>query len=448
MPEYEIKSIRTKFIIISTLSFCAVMLLMGGFVYLFSTITIRNEARQIMYRIVENDGDLPAALEDQESFSKKVSDGDSKDEEIDWSLRGIFGLDSLFGESPDYIYTTRYFSVLFNENQSVEEIKASHIAYIDEEEAVEYARAALTRFRSFGNFGRYYYDVSPRDNGGTIVIYLDRTTQVAFAHRILFAVLILLGAGTILAFFMMRIFSKDVVKTEIENAERQKQFITNASHELKTPLAVISANTEMIEMISGENEWTQSTMRQVARMNGLIGNLVKIVRAQEIDKGELAEQNIAPFVRETAESFSAVAAGEGKRMEMEIEDPVILRSDESKIRQLVSILVDNAVKYCDEAGLIRVTLARGGKAAVLTVVNTYADGASVDYSRFFERFYREDEAHTIGEIHTGSTADSNKSGYGIGLSIAESLLKSVRGSIQVSWKDGNIIFTCRLPQIK
>jgi len=445
MPEHQIKSIRTKFILISTLSFCAVMLLMGGFVYLFSTLTIRNEARQIMTRIAENDGDLPEIPQKDEDAGESASGTEEKQEDIDWSLRGIFGLDSLFGESPDYLYTTRYFFVLFNDDHTVEEIRTSHIAYIDRAEAEEYALAALNRFRNFGNLGRYYYYVAPRESGGTIVIYLDRTTQVAFARRVLFAVLILLGFGTILAFFMMRFFSKDVVRTEIENAERQKQFITNASHELKTPLAVISANTEMQEMIGGENEWTQSTMRQVDRMNGLITNLVRIVRAQELDTGELVEQNIAPFAAETAESFSAVAAGDGKRLETAIEDPVMLRSDESKIRQLVSLLTDNAVKYCDEGGVIRVGLAKSGKAAVLTVSNTYAAGETVDYSRFFERFYREDEARTIKGKEAG---ENRKTGYGIGLSIVENLLKSIRGTIQVAWKDGEIIFTCRLPHLR
>ena len=440
MPEYEIKSIRKKFIMISTLSFCGVMLLMGGFIYLFSMLTIRNEVRQIMYWIVENDGDLP-----EQHHSEGVVSEDGNDEDIGWSLRGIFGLDRLFGESPDYLYTTRYFSVLFDENGEVEEIKASHIAYIDEEQAEEYARAALDRMIKFGNYGRYYYYVAERNTEGTIVIYLDRTTQVAFAQRILFAALILLGFGTLLTFFLMRVFSKDVVRGAIENVEKQKQFITNASHELKTPLAVISANTEMQEMISGENEWTRSTMRQVERMNGLIQNLVKITRAQEMDRGELVEQDIVPFVSETADSFAAVASGEGKKLEKRLEESLVMKTDEGKIRQLVSLLTDNAVKYCDAGGVIRVTLVRSGKAALLSVSNTFAAGEGVDCSRFFERFYREDESHTISKE---AAAGAGKNGYGIGLSIAENTVKALRGTIQASWKGGEITFSCRLPLLK
>ncbi|MBR0396669.1 MAG: hypothetical protein IJI10_00210, partial [Eubacterium sp.] len=102
MPEHQISSIRKKFIIISTLSFCAVMLLMGGFVYLFSTITIRNEARHIMNRIVDNDGDIPLLSEDEAEQGEEAYYFEGKEDDIDWSLRGIFGLDSFFGESPDY----------------------------------------------------------------------------------------------------------------------------------------------------------------------------------------------------------------------------------------------------------------------------------------------------------------------------------------------------------
>ena len=222
--------------------------------------------------------------------------------------------------------------------------------------------------------------------------------------------------------------------------EKQKQFITNASHELKTPLAVIKANTEMQEMLDGESEWSQSTLRQVDRMNGLIGNLVQIARAQERSAGAVRAIDIAPAVRETADSFVPVAVSAGKTLTREIPDSLILKADESRIRQLTSLLADNAVKYCDDGGAILIRLAHSGRNAVLTVSNDYAEGADVDYSRFFERFYRQDESRTIS---TDAHGAASKSGYGIGLSIAESIVKSMNGSIRVSWKDGRISFTCR-----
>ena len=457
MTEHEIKRIQNRFIMTSTLTLFCVMLIMGGFIYLFGTITIRNEAQQIMRYIVENDGDLPKpdTIQDNEEESHD-SDSDEEDtddpsftETMEWSLQSIFGVGDFFGETPDSYYTTRYFAVLFDESETVSLIKTSHIAYIEEEQAEEYARIALDRPFHFGNFGRYYYYCADRESGGTIVVYLDRTEQLSLMRRVLISVLSILGLGTFLSFFIMRLLSKGFVRTEVENVEKQKQFITNASHELKTPLAVIKANTEMQEMMDGESEWSQSTLRQVDRMTGLIGNLVQIARAQEMTDGELAPTDIAAAVSETADSFAPVAASDGKKLEKEIPDSLVTKSSDSSMRQLTSLLIDNAIKYCDDGGTIKVELTRSRRGAVLTVSNDYAEGANVDYTRFFERFYRQDEAHTIsaGTV-TGSSEGSSgertgKSGYGIGLSIAESLVKSMMGSIDVSWNKGRILFTCK-----
>ena len=457
MTEHEIKRIRNRFIMTSTLTLFCVMLIMGGFIYLFGTITIRNEAQQIMRYIAENDGDLPKpdAIQnnDEESQGSDTDSGDEHDnsftETMEWSLQSIFGVGDFFGETPDSYYTTRYFAVLFVENETVSVIKTSHIAYIDEEQAEEYARIALDRPFRFGNFGRYYYYCADRESGGTIVVYLDRTEQLSLMRRVLISVLSILGFGTFLSFFIMRLLSKGFVRTEMENVEKQKQFITNASHELKTPLAVIKANTEMQEMMDGESEWSQSTLRQVDRMTGLIGNLVQIARAQEMTDGELAPTDIAAAVSETADSFAPVAASDGKKLEKEIPDSLVIKSSDSSMRQLTSLLVDNAIKYCDDGGTIKVELARSRRGAVLTVSNDYAEGANVDYTRFFERFYRQDEAHTIlagtvaGSSEGSSGERTGKSGYGIGLSIAESLVKSMKGSIDVSWDKGRILFTCK-----
>ena len=457
MTEHEIKRIRNRFIMTSTLTLFCVMLIMGGFIYLFGTITIRNEAQQIMRYIAENDGDLPKpdAIQnnDEESQGSDTDSGDEHDnsftETMEWSLYSIFGVGDFFDETPDSYYTTRYFAVLFDENETVSVIKTSHIAYIDEEQAEEYARIALDRPFRFGNFGRYYYYCADRESGGTIVVYLDRTEQLSLMRRVLISVLSILGLGTFLSFFIMRLLSKGFVRTEMENVEKQKQFITNASHELKTPLAVIKANTEMQEMMDGESEWSQSTLRQVDRMTGLIGNLVQIARAQEMTDGELAPTDIAAAVSETADSFAPVAASDGKKLEKEIPDSLVIKSSDSSMRQLTSLLVDNAIKYCDDGGTIKVELTRSRRGAVLTVSNDYAEGANVDYTRFFERFYRQDEAHTIsagtvaGSSEGGSGERTGKSGYGIGLSIAESLVKSMKGSIDVSWDKGRILFTCK-----
>lgn len=444
MTEREVGAIRQKILLISTLSFFGVMVFMGGWIYLFSSLTIRNETQNILRYIAKNDGDLVFTDKHGDSRQPETDPRDQTvptyDERITWSLEDLFGIGDTFGDLAGRGYAARYFAVLYDPDGQIETIKSANMSYIDDDDAEEYAQIALNKGKEFGNFGRYYYHVADRENGGKIVIYLDHSAQIMSARRILVAALCLLTIGTLLAFFLMRIFSMWLVRNELENVDKQKQFITNASHELKTPLAVIRANTEMQEMLDGETEWTQSTLRQVDRMNGLIQNLVMIARARETEGMDIHEMNISPAVSESAEPFSAVASGEGKNLVLNVEDPVLIAADESRIRQITSLLTDNAVKYCDPQGTITVSLSKAGKGALLVVSNNYAEGVGVDYSRFFERFYRQDKAHTIGEGESGS---GSKNGYGVGLSIAESLVKSMKGTIGVSWKSGVISFTCK-----
>ncbi|MDD6550639.1 MAG: HAMP domain-containing sensor histidine kinase, partial [Lachnospiraceae bacterium] len=213
-----------------------------------------------------------------------------------------------------------------------------------------------------------------------------------------------------------------------------KQFITNASHELKTPLAVIKANTQVQEMMNGKDEWSESTMHQVDRMTGLIQNLVTIVRAEEKeDAGDRTDTDISEAIRDTVKSYAPVAENAGETLNQNIGDGIHMNAVESQIRQLATLLIDNAIKYCDEKGTIDVTVIQKGRGIRLSVSNSYADGKNVDYSKFFERFYRADQSHNV-----------DKGGYGIGLSIAESLVKQYNGSINASWKDGIITFDCIL----
>ena len=170
-------------------------------------------------------------------------------------------------------------------------------------------------------------------------------------------------------------------------------------------------------------------------MNGLIRNLVMISKAQELeDKTELGSIDVTSVVEESVKTFEPVASQEGITLVTELASDVTMTADASKIMQLTTILVDNAIKYCDEKGTVSVNLVQPKKGSVrLSVTNSYKDGENVDYNKFFERFYREDKSHNI-----------DKGGYGIGLSIADNLCRQYKGSIKASWKNGEISFTCIL----
>jgi signal transduction histidine kinase len=205
------------------------------------------------------------------------------------------------------------------------------------------------------------------------------------------------------------------IQPEVESDRRQKEFITNASHELKTPLAVIKADAEYLEILNGENEWTKAIMNQTDRMNGLIQNLVMISKCDEAEAEAITDVNVSKVISEIIEPFMGLAEREKKTVKMHVASNVIFRFEANQIRMLTSILVDNAIKYCDDEGTIEIYLSQKKpyKPVTFSISNTYAEGKDVDYSKFFERFFRQDESHTI----------EGKGGYGIGLSVAESICR-------------------------
>ena len=226
-------------------------------------------------------------------------------------------------------------------------------------------------------------------------------------------------------------YSRNLVQPFIENDEKQKRFITNASHESKTPLAVISANTEMTEAVGGKTKWTESTRRQVGKLQTLIEDLVVLSRLDEMRDLPLTEMDLSALTTETVESLRDVIEGSGRQLIVDIAPGLWGKVERRSFQQLVSILLDNASKYCDENGKVEVKLVpqKRGKGVGLTISNTYAEGKNVDYSRFFERFYREDASH-----------NSAKAGFGIGLSMGKEIVGRLDGKIKVSYADDVISF--------
>lgn len=449
MNEQSIKKLKNKFLIISMCSFIAVMLIVGGLIYVSTLMVTRKEAKEVTQAIIDNGGNLPAVkvyIHQHSSSDSSDTTGD-QDKKVEEDIKGNRSLkeglneflNTLFGgengalTDKDQWYSVRYFTVCFDKNDQVTDINADRIASIDVSDAKQYALAVKNNMFRFGSIGDYYYQVQETKNG-SIVAFVDCTNQIRLTNRILYIALMLIGFGSIISFIVLHALSYRVIAPEIRNAEQQKQFITNASHELKTPLAVIKANTQVQEMMNGKDEWTESTMRQVDRMTGLIQNLVTIVRAEEKEDSEdRIDTDVSEAIRDTVKSYLPVAENAGETLNQNIGDGIHMKAVESQIRQLATLLIDNAIKYCDEHGTINVELLQKGRGVKLSVSNTYAEGKNADYSKFFERFYRADQSHNV-----------DKGGYGIGLSIAESLVKQYNGSIDASWKDDVITFDCIL----
>lgn len=278
-------------------------------------------------------------------------------------------------------------------------------------------------------------DVSVQD--GTIDIVFLNYTEVHNWQRQLLDMSVIIAFLSVFVFWLVVVsLSRRAVEPSIKTLQTQKRFITNASHELKTPVSIISADAEVLEAVNGENEWTRSIINQSKRLNDLISALVSLTKAGENEKFHLADVDMTQLATKAAQDFAPVIQQAGKTLQTHIQDDVHAQAELRSITEVLNILLDNSAKYCDDGGMVDITLAprqgiRGGVA--LTVSNDYKDGAGQDYSRFFERFYRADESHNSG-----------KQGFGIGLAMAQELVTRMNGTVDASWHDGCISFTVNL----
>lgn len=375
------------------------------------------------------------------------------------------------GISPESQFDTRYFTVTINSKGEVENIDTSKIASVSSENAAEYAKK-LWKSGKKGDGKSGFADnckyLTVDEDGATMYIFLSCQRELSTIKTYILASVGISIFGLLVVFVMIYFFSGKILKPVSESYEKQKRFITDASHEIKTPLTIIDANTEVIEMMEGENEWTSSTRKQVARLTSLTEKLVFLSRMdEEATKLEMLEFSLSDAILDTAEPFKAVARTKGKKLTIDVIDGILYTGDEKTIRQLVSILLDNAIKYSgcssvscengnvnkdninktylnkttqtqnncvtagDMASEIELTMRPSGKNRIITVWNTVDDTANIKKGRqdmLFERFYR-----------TDASRNSKTGGFGIGLSAAYAIVKAHKGKITAESKDGRSI---------
>lgn len=380
------------------------------------------------------------------------------------------------GISPESQFDTRYFTVTINSKGDVENIDTSKIASVSSENAAQYAKK-LWKSGKKGDgkngFSESFKYLTVGEGGSTMYIFLSCQRELSTIRTYVLASVGISVFGLAVVFVMIYFFSGKILKPVSESYEKQKRFITDASHEIKTPLTIIDANTEVIEMMEGENEWTSSTRKQVARLTSLTEKLVFLSRMdEEATKLEMLEFSLSDAILDTAEPFKAVAGTKGKKLTIDVTDKILYTGDEKTIRQLISILLDNAIKYsgCSSASRekgninkknlnktnfnktylnkttqtqndcvttinpapeIEISLKSSGKNRINTVWNTVDETANIKKGRqdmLFERFYRTDASH-----------NSKTGGFGIGLSAAYAIVKAHKGKIIAESKDGRSI---------
>ena len=346
---------------------------------------------------------------------------------------GRHGIDK---ETP---FETRYFSVLLYENGNVSTIDTGKIASVSTSEAGDYAASLYGKGKTKGFIDQYkYLSVSTTNtNGDDMVLYvfINCSKELMTIRTYALASIGISIIGLLVVFVLVCFFSKTVTKPMAESYEKQKRFITDASHEIKTPLTIFDANTEVLEMMEGENEWTVSIRKQIARLTALTEKLVFLSRMDEDStRLEMLEFNISDAILDTAMPFETVAESKGKTLDISVAPDINYTGSETNIRQIVSLLLDNAIKYSSENGSIRLNFSTNGKLKTLSVWNTVDEIETGKLDYLFERFYRIDKSR-----------NSKTGGFGIGLAVVQAIVQAHNGKVSAKSEDGKSIeFTISL----
>ncbi len=338
------------------------------------------------------------------------------------------------GMSPEVFYESRYFVVMVSSDGTVES-DLSRIAAVDEESVEDYVTKALKNGGEHGYIDNYRYQITA-DKTGTKVIFLDCGRKLdSFASFLHISVVVGL-AGCIVVFIAFFFAAGKIVAPMADAFEKQKRFISDAGHEIKTPLTIINANIDLLES-EGEREELTDIRQQTKRLTKLTDNLVLLSKMEE-DEHTLQKIDfpLSDLVSETAGSFRAPASANDIDFTLSVDGGITLNGSPDAVRQLISILLENAIKYSPRNGNISLTLKTRKKSAVLTVYNTTKEAVKGDdLQNVFDRFYRSD-----------TSRNSETGGHGIGLSIAKAIVEAHGGSIAASTKTGNdFTITVNLP---
>lgn len=332
------------------------------------------------------------------------------------------------GGGPEAEFTTRFFVMYCGADGNIKAVSRDHIASIDEETAREYTEAVLEKGKEKGYYGDYRYHVN-REEAGATVLFLNASHALQ-SIKSLFFLSIAIGIGSILVVFILIIFfSGYAIRPYVKNIERQKRFITDAGHELKTPITSIATSADIAAMEYEGDEWVANIRKQTARLTRLVSDLVALSRLdEEMPFPEKAGFSLSDAAWETAEPFAVLAKANGKRYRQKIEEGLKLYGDREAIQRMISILLDNGIKYSEEGGEISLDIYRRRRKIYIEVFNTCSLPDGSDLNRLFDRFYRLDESRAA---HTGGT--------GIGLSMARAIVEAHGGRIGVESEAGKSI---------
>lgn len=423
-----IERLRKRFIRIAVLSVALVMLLLSVVVNVSNYVSVNADVDSLLAMISEEIERPVGVPHGNDGFRDGIHEGEMPpDGEPNWfDERGGRRFNS---ETP---FSTRYFILYYDEAGELLATDLTHIAAVDEDEVSEYLSVAVKHGEGSAYYGGYKYRVSPFGNGACKAVFMDCYSQIRSVRNV---ALLTLAADTfclLLVYVLVVIFSKRAIDPVVKSTRQQKQFITDASHELKTPLTVMTASLKVLEMEVGQSKWIDKATAQTQKMTELVNSLVTLSRMdEEQPPAAMTEFNLSAAVGETVDSFRDSAEAEGHPIKAEITDGIFYCGDETAMRQLVSILMDNALKYALPDGEIALSLKREHRGIILRQSNPCEELGEGEEKKLFDRFYRADPSRS-----------SEKKGFGVGLSMARGIVEMHKGSITAACPEkGRIEFT-------
>ena len=386
--------LRLKFIRIAMASLTAAVILVAAGINVMNWLNVRAEIGETISFLAESDGMI------------------SPEKASEWAGKNK--------HRKNVLTQSVYFFGRSEQNGRLQVVTQGRMENVNREEAESLLKRAADSGRKSGFVDDYCYQQFTSRGNTTSWIFLNCESYLTASRNLLLFSAAICVAGILLSLLIVSLLSKKAIQPFIRNEQKQKRFITDASHELKAPLAVISANMDVLALKDQDNPWINGTRNQVASMRNLVEDMVYLSRADEADRPvEVKSIHLKELLLETAEPYQAMAEFQNKSFHCEAEKDLSVRGDESALQRVVSILCDNAVKYTPEGGTIYLRAYADGRNAVIETENPPAQSLTEENcTRLFDRFYRADEARNR----------EKQNGYGIGLSIAQAVIARHGGS--------------------
>ncbi len=419
-----IRHLKRRFIITATLCAAVVILVLGIGINMLNWRQVNDSLKGMMNFLLHNEGQFP--ISDQIGRPAETS-------------REPFPHPPAGMESPEARFRTRFAMAKTDGQGSILWKNSDNLVSLDQEELTQLISTIVNQTGNQAGAGRkgiYLYQVEPREDGALIVV-LDASQQLDTCVTLLKVTLCISAVCILLVGVIAAFCAPRAIWPIVESQQRQKQFVTNASHELKTPVAIIQANVEALELTGGESQWTQNIKFQSGRLIQLVRNLTLLARLDEEGRPvQFQDLELSALVQDMTEGFAQVMQGKELAYQVQIQPDLWVRGNREELQTMLSVLLDNAAKYALPDSTVRVQLREEDGRVLLTVSNGAVPLDATRLNRLFERFYRPDTSRT-----------RQAGGAGVGLSIAKAITQSHGGTIQVEQEASIITFRVSLKKL-